>query len=343
MMARPGSRPGGTATSSQTAVPRPSRAHAVAFQGSVSHDPLHSFNGSMSEFVNAFTVDVEDYFQVSAFDGAVRRDQWDLYDTRVEANTRRLLGLLDRHGVAATFFVLGWVARKCPDLVREIHDCGHEIGCHGYWHRLVYEQSPEEFRAELRQSRDVLADLVGHPIAAYRAPSFSITERSLWAIDILTEEGFQIDSSVFPIRHDRYGMPQADPAVHQIRTPSGPIWELPPAVTRLGPLRLPVGGGGYFRLYPVGLTLRLLSKINRKYRRPFAFYVHPWEVDPDQPRIATRCRLARARHYVNLATTEKKLDRLLGSFRFGPVREVVRRACPAAAVEAAPGPMRIGT
>lgn len=297
----------------------------------------------MSNLLNAFTVDVEDYFHVSAFETVVCRDEWDRYEVRVVANTRRLLELLDRHGVAATFFVLGWVAQKCPELVREIHGCGHEIGCHGFWHRLIYEQSPEEFRSDLRQARDLLADTVGEPITAFRAPSFSITKRSLWALDILAEEGFQADSSVFPTRHDRYGIPQADPRIHQIATRSGPIWELPPAVARLGPVKLPASGGGYFRLYPVGLTLRLLSKINGKYGRPFVFYVHPWEVDPDQPQIATPSRLSRARHYLNLATTEKKLERLLGSFRFGPVREVVRQVCPTAGTEAAPGPVQIGT
>jgi len=196
---------------------------------------------------------------------------------------------------------------------------------------------------DLDQARDLLADTVGEPITAFRAPSFSITKRSLWALDILAEEGFRADSSVFPTRHDRYGIPQADPRIHQIATPSGPIWELPPAVARLGPVKLPASGGGYFRLYPVGLTLRLLSKINRKYGRPFVFYVHPWEVDQDQPRIATPSRLSRARHYLNLATTEKKLERLLGSFRFGPVREVVRQVRPTAGTEAEPGPVQIGT
>jgi len=296
----------------------------------------------MPDFLNAFTVDVEDYFHVSALETVIRREEWDRYDVRVVANSRRLLDLLDRRGVTATFFVLGWVARKCPELVCEIHARGHEIGCHGYWHRLIYEQSPEEFRNDLRQARDLLADTVGEPVTAYRAPSFSITKRSLWALDVLAEEGFCVDSSVFPTRHDRYGIPGADPRIHQRMTPSGPIWELPPAVARLGPLRLPASGGGYFRLYPIGLSLRLLSKINRKYWRPFVFYVHPWEIDPDQPRIAVPSRFSRARHYLNLATTEKKLDRLLGSFRFGPVREVVRRLCPSAGVGPAPGPVRIG-
>jgi len=273
----------------------------------------------MVDLLNAFTVDVEDYFHVSAFETVVRRDEWDLYDMRVAANTRRLLELLDRHGVAATFFVLGWVARKCPELVREIHGCGHEIGCHGYWHRLIYEQSREEFRSDLRQARDLLADTVSEPITAFRAPSFSITKRSLWALDVLAEEGFQADSSVFPTRHDRYGIPQADPQIHQIATPSGPIWELPPAVARLGPLKLPASGGGYFRLYPVGLTLRLLSRINRKYGRPFVFYVHPWEVDPDQPRIATPSRLSRARRSSRGCFAAFALDRFGRlSGRFAP-------------------------
>ena len=240
-----------------------------------------------------------------------------------------------------TFFVLGWIAERCPEVVREIHAAGHEVGCHGYWHRLIYQQSPEEFRRDLRQARDVLEEAVGEPVTTYRAPSFSITRRSLWALDVLAEEGFRIDSSIFPTRHDRYGIPGAEPGIHQMTTASGPLWEFPPTVARLGPLKLPVSGGGYFRLYPLRLSLRLLEKVNRRYGRPFVFYVHPWEIDPEQPRIAAAGRISRARHRVNLASTEKKLETLLGRFRFGPVGEVIRSHCPAP--ETPPRPIRTGS
>ena len=277
------------------------------------------------EPLNAMTVDVEDYFQVSAFERYVDRGQWDRWECRVVANTHRVLRLLERRGVRATFFVLGWIADRYPALVRDIHADGHEIGSHGYWHRLIYEQSPQEFRDDLRQSRDVLQDIVGARVTAYRAPSFSVTRRSLWALEILAEEGFLTDSSVFPIYHDRYGMPDADPAPHAIATSRGPLWEFPAAVVPFARWNLPVGGGGYFRLYPLRWTLFCLRRINRTYRRPFVFYVHPWELDPEQPRLRVGSRLARFRHYVNLARSEAKLDVLCREFRFGRLCEAVEQ------------------
>jgi polysaccharide deacetylase family protein (PEP-CTERM system associated) len=267
--------------------------------------------------LNTFTVDVEDYYHVSAFERSIDRSDWERYDSRVTDNTLRILDLLDRHETKATFFVLGWIAERRPGLIREIHRRGHEIGSHGYWHRLIYEQSPEEFRGDLRLSRDVLRDIIGDPIRAYRAPSFSITKRSMWALEILAEEGFLIDSSVFPIAHDRYGIPGARPEIHRIDTPAGSLWEFPMSIVPLGWMNLPVGGGGYFRLYPLRWTLRLLSRINSVHRRSFTCYVHPWELDPGQPRLRAGSLISRARHYVNLSTTEKKLDVLLKTFRFG--------------------------
>jgi polysaccharide deacetylase family protein (PEP-CTERM system associated) len=273
--------------------------------------------------LNAFTVDIEDYYQVSAFEPHVRRDEWGSWQSRVVANTHRVLQLLDRHQVKATFCVLGWVAQRHPDLVREIHGCGHEVASHGYWHRLVYEQSPQEFRADLRRSQAVLEDAIGCRATAYRAPSFSITHRSRWALETLVEEGFRVDLSVFPIRHDRYGIPGAPRKLHCLETPAGPLWEFPPAVARVAGMNVPIGGGGYFRLFPLSWTLSALGRINRIERRPFAFYVHPWELDPDQPRIPAASRLSRFRHYVNLAGNEKKLGVLLGTFRFGRLRDVM--------------------
>jgi len=275
------------------------------------------------EILNAFTVDVEDYFQVSAFEKYVPRAQWDCCESRVEANTHHLLRLLDEHGVKATFFVLGWIGERYPNLVRDIHACGHEIASHGYWHRLIHEQTPEEFRADLRRSRDGLQDVIGEPVTAYRAASFSITERSLWALEIIVEEGFLVDSSVFPIRHDRYGMPSAPRTIHRISTPSGPLWECPLSVVKCACFRLPVGGGGYLRLYPINWTCRCLKRINRREQRPFVVYVHPWEIDGEQPRIRGPSWLTYFRHYVNLSQTARKIEALLRRFRFGPLRDVV--------------------
>jgi polysaccharide deacetylase family protein (PEP-CTERM system associated) len=267
--------------------------------------------------MNAFTVDVEDYYHVSAFERYIDRNHWERYDSRVADNTLRILDLLDRHHTKATFFVLGWIAHRWPRLVREIHRRGHEIGSHSFWHRLIYHQSPEQFRCDLRQSRDALEDAIGAPVRAYRAPSFSITRQSLWALQILVEEGFVMDSSVFPIRHDRYGIAGARPEIHRLDTPAGPLLEFPMSVVRLAWMNVPVGGGGYFRLYPIGWTLRLLSRINRALGRSFVFYIHPWELDPGQPRHRVGSWLARGRHYVNLASTENKLDILLKTFHFG--------------------------
>jgi polysaccharide deacetylase family protein (PEP-CTERM system associated) len=272
--------------------------------------------------LNVFTVDVEDYFQVSAFEKHIDRAGWNQWESRVAANTHRILELLDRHRVRATFFILGWVAEEHPQLVRAIHSAGHEIGAHGYWHRLVYQQTRAQFRADLCRARDVLQNILGRPVTAHRAASFSITRQSLWALEILVEEGFQADSSVFPIRHDRYGIPDAQPGPHRLTTPAGPIWEFPPSVVRFAGINLPVGGGGYFRLFPLPWTLHCFRRIHRA-GRPVVFYVHPWELDPEQPRIRAASRLTRFRHYVNLSKNRRKLDNLLRRFRFGRLCDVI--------------------
>jgi polysaccharide deacetylase family protein (PEP-CTERM system associated) len=275
--------------------------------------------------INAFTVDVEDYYQVSAFERHVSRDQWDQYESRVVASTRRMLDLLERHDVKATFFILGWVGEHYPQLVREIHQAGHEIASHGYWHRLIYNQTPEEFRDDIRLSREVLEDIIGERVFIYRAPSFSVTEQSRWALDILVEEGFSIDSSIFPIHHDRYGIPGAKPFLHQIDTSAGSLWEFPPSVVRFAGQNLPVSGGGYFRLFPLFWTAWCLKKIGNSAGQPFIFYVHPWEIDPEQPRcFKNASRKSRFRHYINLRKTQQKLDALLPKYRFGTVSEVIR-------------------
>ena len=273
--------------------------------------------------LNAFTVDVEDYFQVSAFERDIDRRSWHDYPLRVEQNTLRLLELLADHDVTGTFFVVGWIADRCPGLVSEIRNAGHEIGSHSYWHRLVYQQTPKQFRDDLVRSRTVLEDILGEPVRVFRAPSFSITQQSTWALEILVEEGFQIDSSIFPVYHDRYGVPQANPSIHQLETAAGSLWECPLSVIRVAGFNIPISGGGYFRLYPQSMTCRWLRKVNHQANRPFVFYVHPWEIDPDQPRLKVGTRLSRWRHYVNLAHTQAKLERLLDSFCFGSLSDVL--------------------
>lgn len=277
--------------------------------------------------VNAFTVDVEDYYQVSGFESSIDRGAWESFESRVVGNTDRLLNLLEAKQVRGTFYVLGWVADKHPELVRRIHELGHEVASHSYWHRLVYSLSPDEFRDDLRRSRDTLQQIIGAPVTAYRAPSFSITARSLWALEILVEEGFKTDSSIFPVHHDRYGIPNAVRGPHQLQTPAGSLWEFPPSVSRLAGFNLPVGGGGYFRLFPLGLSLYGLSRVQQSENTPIMFYIHPWEVDPDQPRLKAGTAMGRFRHYVNLARTESKLGKLLGRFTFGTISESLASHC----------------
>lgn len=273
---------------------------------------------SGTAITNAMTVDVEDYFQVSAFDDTVSRHDWDAFESRVGVNTRRLLRLFDDHGVRATFFVLGWVAERHSDLVREIASAGHEVASHGYGHRLIYEQTPEEFRTDIRRSKRILEDASGRPVVGYRAPSYSVTKESLWALDILVEEGFAYDASIFPIRHDRYGIPDAPRHAHVLTTASGSLTEAPPSTVRVGPANLPVAGGGYFRILPYGWTRWGIRRINGVERKPAVFYLHPWEVDPDQPRLEAG-GLSRFRHYRNLDKTMDRLRRLLNEFRFAPL------------------------
>jgi polysaccharide deacetylase family protein (PEP-CTERM system associated) len=268
------------------------------------------------------TVDVEDYFHVSAFDRTVSRASWDQLESRVVANTVRLLELFSRANVRATFFVLGWVAERHPDIVRSIADAGHEVGSHGFGHRLVYTQSPSEFREDLRRSRTAITNAAAVPVEGYRAPSFSITEQSLWALDVIREEGFIYDASVFPIRHDRYGLPSAPRYFHAIEAKAGTLWEAPGSTIRVAGTNLPIAGGGYFRLLPYGWTRWGINRLNRDDGKPAVFYLHPWEIDPEQPRLPASW-FNRFRHYTNLEQTEVRLERLLGEFRFAPLGEVL--------------------
>ncbi len=270
---------------------------------------------------NALTVDVEDYFHVAALAPSVHRDSWISRESRVVGNTQKLLAIFEEFDVRGTFFVLGWVAERYPQLVRDIAAHGHEIACHGYSHRLVYEQSPQEFYQETHRAKNLLQEITGSAVLGYRAASYSIVRESLWALDILVELGFVYDSSIFPVRHDRYGIHDAERAPHRMATPTGKyIVEWPLATARILGFRLPVAGGGYFRLFPYGLSRWGLASINRRELRPFVFYLHPWEIDPAQPRVSASW-LSRFRHYTNLGKCEERLRRLLAEFRFSTARD----------------------
>jgi polysaccharide deacetylase family protein (PEP-CTERM system associated) len=252
----------------------------------------------------------------------VPRERWGQCESRVERNTERLLTLFEAERVRATFFVLGWVAERFPGLVRQIAASGHEIASHGYSHRLVYGMSRASFREDIRQSKWLLESCIGRPVLGYRAPSFSITAQSLWALDVLIEEGYGYDSSIYPIHHDRYGIPDAPRHCWQVARASGSILEVPGSTVRIGGANLPIGGGGYFRLFPYGWIRAGISRVNRVEGRPVVFYIHPWEVDPDQPRLASSA-FTRLRHYRNLHKTERRLTRLLRDFSFAPISSVL--------------------
>jgi polysaccharide deacetylase family protein (PEP-CTERM system associated) len=277
---------------------------------------------ALTPVANAMTIDVEDYFQVSAFDGVVPRSHWDSFESRVFANTERLLDIFSEASVRGTFFVLGWVAERHPRLVREILARGHELASHGYAHRLIYDQTREAFRDDVRRAKGVLEEVGGVQVAGYRAPSYSITKRSLWALDVLIEEGHQYDSSIFPIRHDRYGIPESPRHPYLIEREAGSILELPGSTTAIGRVNLPVAGGGYFRILPYAWTRWGIARVNRCEGQSTVFYLHPWEIDPDQPRIPAR-PLSRFRHYRNLHKTEMRLRRLLSEFTFRPIRDLL--------------------
>ena len=273
--------------------------------------------------MNAFTVDVEDYFHVAALSSAIARDTWDSRELRVQANTEKLLEILGERGVHATFFVLGWLAERAPALVRRIAAAGHEVACHGYSHQLVYTQSPETFRAETVRAKHCLEDTIGHEVLGYRAASFSVTRASLWALDVLIDLGFRYDSSIFPIHHDLYGLPGANPEPHRVSAPSGRLLaEFPMSAASFCGVQVPVSGGGYFRILPYWLTRAGLKQINEGRGRPFAFYLHPWEIDPGQPRIEVGA-ISRFRHYTNLSRCEARLRRVLQEFAFTSMHEVL--------------------
>lgn len=273
---------------------------------------------------NALSIDVEDYFQVAALAPWASYEKWDAFPLRVERNTQKILEILDRSGIKATFFVLGWIAERCPAIVREIIQQGHELASHGYSHQLVYNQTPEVFKQETETSKKLLEDISGTAIQGYRAASYSVTKQSLWALDIIAETGFEYDSSIFPVKHDRYGIPDAHELPHKLTTPAGhTLTEFPITALKLPGYRLPIAGGGYFRLFPYWFSKWGLARVNRKQHQAFVFYLHPWELDPEQP-VLPATGLSRFRHYNNLEVCEQRFNKLLNDFEFGCIRDLLR-------------------
>jgi polysaccharide deacetylase family protein (PEP-CTERM system associated) len=272
--------------------------------------------------VNVLSVDVEEYFHPTEIAGAGNRNRWSTLPSHVESQTDRVLELFAKHNIRATFFMLGWVAEKRPRLLRKVVDAGHEIGCHSYWHSLVYELSPFQFREDTSRAVRAIEDACAVTPRAYRAPSYSITAQSLWALDILVQLGFTHDSSIYPIRHDRYGIPGFGRHAQRYETPSGSILEVPIATAQLFTNSLvPVGGGGYMRILPYRYTAAGIRRINEMEKEPACIYFHPWELDPDQPKLASSM-LSSLRTYMGLRTMVKKIDRLVSEFCFAPMNEV---------------------
>jgi len=286
--------------------------------------------------VNALSVDVEEYFHPNAMDAVVRPEEWERLPRRVETNTHRILDQLSEFGVCATFFVLGWVAERHPALLTEIARRGHEVACHGYAHRLVYKLGPTAFRDDVTRGKRVLEDTLGACVRGFRAASYSIVASTLWALDILIEEGFEYDSSIFPVRHDIYGIPSFSRFPVRLRCAAGEILEIPPSTVRILGMNMPVAGGGYLRIFPYAFTRWAIARINRRDLAPAMVYVHPWEFDAEQPRLSAKAG-ARFRQYTNLDATETRVRRLLTDFRFAPVSDAMAPLCAAARViDAAP-------
>jgi len=278
---------------------------------------------------NYLTIDGEDYFQVAAFANIVSHRDWDSMEQRVQTNITPILRLLKKHEVHATFFVVGWIAEKHPEVVRSIIDDGHDIGCHSYWHRNIYDLTPELFREDTLKAKTILESIYNKKITAYRAPSYSITKKSLWALDILKEMGFTTDSSIFPIRHDIYGIPDAPRFRYKL--PQQGMEEFPISTVIFFGQKIPIAGGGYFRLFPYWFTKFALKRINNREMQPFVFYLHPWEIDCKQPRFNQASLLSKFRHYNNLDKTMGRLEQLLNDFDFIPLpgsRAKVKRDLP---------------
>jgi polysaccharide deacetylase family protein (PEP-CTERM system associated) len=270
---------------------------------------------------NAMTVDVEDYFHVSAFEPYISRQIWDDLPCRVERNTDRVLSIFADGDVRATFFTLGWVAERYPALIRRIVDAGHELACHGYNHTRVTEQTPDEFREDVRRAKAILEEISGYPVIGYRAASYSIGSKNLWALQVLDELGFRYSSSIYPVKHDLYGMPEAPRFAFYPYRPGG-LLEIPVTTLRAAGKNFPCGGGGYFRLLPYSVSRWAISKVNGKDKEACIFYFHPWEIDPDQPRQQGISVKTRFRHYLNLDVMARRLECLLRDFRWDTMANV---------------------
>jgi len=275
--------------------------------------------------INALTIDVEDYFQVSAFDGHVRRDAWEKMPSRIEHNVEQLLQLLDDRRARATFFTLGWIAERHPSLVRRIVGQGHELASHGYGHRRASDLDHTAFSHDIRHAKNLLEDIAGTAVIGYRAPSFSISKRNLWAFDYIAAAGYRYSSSIYPVQHDHYGMPDAPRFPHRVRDG---LLEIPVTTARLFGRNLPAGGGGYFRLAPYHVSRWAIARVNRLEQRPAIFYFHPWEIDPEQPRFKGVGVKTRFRHYLNLHRTKARLTRLLTDFEWDRLDRVVEVETP---------------
>jgi polysaccharide deacetylase family protein (PEP-CTERM system associated) len=276
---------------------------------------------------NALSIDLEDYYQVTAFEASSSPDGWDSHVSRVEANTAKLLELLSSANCKATFFTLGWVAEKHPKLIRDISELGHEIACHSHLHRRVYSLTPSEFKEDTRRAKEILENASGIVVRGYRAPSFSITRDSWWAFKVLAELGFSYDSSIFPIKHANYGMPDMPRFPFRVDTPAGSVIEFPMPTLAVASVRSPFGGGAYFRLLPYRFTRWAIRRINALENQPVCVYLHPWEIDTGQPRLQGTLT-SRARHYFGLKGTESKLKKLLGEFEFCPLASIVNHLKP---------------
>lgn len=275
----------------------------------------------MISFVkNALSIDLEEYFQIHVLSGVIPPGSWVSLPSTVEVNTRRILALLEEKGIRATFFCLGWVAEHHTGLVKLIHSQGHEVACHGYSHQVIYRQDAATFRDDVSRAKSILEDATGEPVIGYRAPTYSITDKTLWAIETLEDLGFRYDSSIFPIYHDNYGIPGAPRFPYVL--PNSRLVEFPISTVRIGPLNLPLSGGGYFRLIPYPLLRAGLRSLNTA-AKPFVFYIHPWEINPETPRVPGMDAFSRFRTYTGMRGAFGKFTRLVEDFPFAPVREVL--------------------
>ena len=269
---------------------------------------------------HALSIDLEEFFQIHALCDVISPESWETFSPSVEQNTKKILDMLESRGVIATFFCLGWVARRHANLIKHIHSLGHEIACHGYSHHVIYGQNPKSFREDVEKAKNILEDIIGEEVIGYRAPTYSITKNTLWALDILEELGFQYDSSIFPIYHDNYGIPDAPRLPHKL--PGRSLAEFPISTLKVGRYNLPISGGGYFRLLPYPITKMALGFLERK-NEPFIFYIHPWELNPDIQRIPGMSALSRFRTYVGINHTAARFSHLITDFTFTTTRQVL--------------------